>query len=156
MQSLHKNTFYKSFGLKNYDDCKCIDIAAEYNLSGASITQINKKIIKKGVFMRLTEKTKSEKLEKKDNLTIEEQMYVKLARFETEQEEKNLFTKSQLNIAVSKSIQLLSDAIKVKITKEVLAVLITELKQKEKDGKISYLEVKELAKEIVKKVAETK
>ena len=106
--------------------------------------------------MRLTEKTKSEKLEKKDNLTIEEQMYVKLARFETEQEEKNLFTKSQLNIAVSKSIQLLSDAIKVKITKEVLAVLITELKQKEKDGKISYTEVKELAKEIVKKVAETK
>lgn len=106
--------------------------------------------------MRLTEKTKSEKLEKKDNLTIEEQMYVKLARFETEQEEKNLFTKSQLNIAVSKSIQLLSDAIKVKITKEVLAVLIAELKQKEKDGKISYIEVKELAKEIVKKVAETK
>jgi hypothetical protein len=106
--------------------------------------------------MRLTEKTKSEKLEKKDNLTIEEQMYVKLARFETEQEEKNLFTKSQLNIAVSKSIQLLSDAIKVKITKEVLAVLIAELKQKERDGKISYIEVKELAKEIVKKVAETK
>lgn len=38
--------FYKSFGLKNYDDYKCIDIAAEYNLSGASITHINKKIIK--------------------------------------------------------------------------------------------------------------
>ena len=105
---------------------------------------------------RLTDKEKIDNLLRKETLTAEENIYIKLAKFENEQEEKILFTKCQLNMAVVKSVEMLAGVIKNKITKEILLTLLTEIKPKEVDGKITYEQVEKTAYEIIKKVANVK
>ncbi len=105
---------------------------------------------------RLTDKEKIDNLLRKETLTAEENIYIKLAKFENEQEEKTLFTKCQLNMAVVKSVEMLAVVIKNKITKEILLTLLTEIKPKEVDGKITYEQVEKTAYEIIKKVANVK
>lgn len=105
---------------------------------------------------RLTDRAKAELLSKKENRTQEESIYLKLAKFENEQEEKTLFTKGQLNMAVMKSAEMLAGVIKNKITKEILLTLLAEIKLLEVDGKITYEQTEKTAFEIIKKVAEAK
>lgn len=105
---------------------------------------------------RLTDKNKLKSLLDKEDRTLEENIYLKLAKFENEQEEKTLFTKSQLNMAVMKSAEMLAGVIKNKITKGILLTLLTDIKSKEVDGKITYEQLERTAFEIIKKVAEAK
>ncbi len=105
---------------------------------------------------RLTNKNLAVEFEKKEKQTEKEKIYIKLARFENEQEEKTLFTKGQLNMAVMKSAEMLAGIIKNKITKEILLTLLTEIKPLEVDGKITYEQTEKTAFEIIKKVAEAK
>ena len=105
---------------------------------------------------RLTDRAKAELLSKKENRTEEESIYLKLAKFENEQEEKTLFTKGQLNMAVMKCAEMLADSIKNRITKEILLTLLTEIKPLEVDGKITYEQIEKTAFEIIKRVVETK
>lgn len=105
---------------------------------------------------RLTNKDKANFLQNKKDRTAEESIYLKLAKFENEQEEKTLFTKGQLNMAVMKSAEMLAGVIKNKITKEILLTLLAEIKPLEVDGKITYEQTEKTAFEIIKKVAETK
>ena len=105
---------------------------------------------------RLTDRKEAELLIKKENKTKEEKIYIELANFENQKEDKTLFTKSQLNIAVMKSAEMLAGVIKNKITKEILLTLLTEIKPLEVDGKITYEQTEKAAFEIIKKVAETK
>ena len=105
---------------------------------------------------RLTERAKAELLLNKKDRTTEENIYLKLAKFENEQEEKTLFTKGQLNMAVMKSAEMLAGVIKNKITKEILLTLLAEIKPLEVDGKITYEQTEKTAFEIIKKVAEAK
>ena len=105
---------------------------------------------------RLTNKEKANLIIKSGNRTAEENIYLKLAKFENEQEEKTLFTKGQLNMAIMKSAEMLAGVIKNKITKEILLTLLTEIKPLEVDGKITYEQTEKTAFEIIKKVAEAK
>lgn len=105
---------------------------------------------------RLTDKNKLKSLLDKKDRSVEENIYLKLAKFENEQEEKTLFTKGQLNMAVMKSAEMLAGVIKNKITKEILLTLLVEIKRLEVDGKITYEQIEKTAFEIIKKVAEVK
>ena len=105
---------------------------------------------------RLTTRSKKAELNLKEDKTLEEEIYLKLAKFENEQEDKTLFTKGQLNMAVMKSVEMLAGVIKNKITKAILLALLTEIKPLEVDGKITYEQTEKTAFEIIKKVEETK
>jgi hypothetical protein len=106
--------------------------------------------------MRITDREKEVKLKAKSNLTKEEEIYLKLATYENAEEDKNLFTKNQLNLAITKCADMLGNIIKVKITKEILLTLLSELKKEQVDGKVTTEKIEAISNEIIKRVAEVK
>ena len=81
--------------------------------------------------MRLTEIKKLEELRNKETRTEEENIYLKLGYFETEMQEKRLFNKLQLNKAIIHATEMLANMVKVKLTKEIVNVIIAEAKESE-------------------------
>ncbi len=105
---------------------------------------------------RLTNKEQAEVLSKKEGRTLDENIYLKLAIFENEQENKTLFNKEQFNFALIKSVEMVSNIVKNKITKEIVVTFLNELKGKARDGKLNYSDAEWLGKEIIKKVENSK
>ena len=105
---------------------------------------------------RMISREQEKIISKKENKTAEEKIYLKFAKFENEQEEKTLFTKSQFNMAVIKSAELLAGVIKNKITKGILSKLLMEINPKEANEIITNEQVEKIAFEIIKKVREAR
>ena len=103
--------------------------------------------------MRLTDNKKATELNGRGNHTHAEKIYLKLAKYEDAEEQKNLFTKNQVNAAITKCAEMLGNIVKVQITNEILLTLVAEVKKKETDGKVDFKEVEKIANEIIKRVA---
>lgn len=102
--------------------------------------------------MKLTNEKRVMQINSKEAKTEEDIIYLALSRYESEE----LYTKSQLNMAVAKAIEMLANVVKNKVVKELIMGMVSELKIKEKDGKVDYKDIEDLGSEIIRKVEEIK
>ena len=105
---------------------------------------------------RLTAKEKLQELKDKGNLTEDEKIYYTLGLVENDFESKKIFTKEQLNVAISQAVKVLTGLIKGKLSTEIALAVISEIKTKAVDGKIDIKELEKLETEIKPKNADEK
>ena len=95
--------------------------------------------------MRLTDNKVAEELKSKER-TQEEEIYLKLAFFESEMERKRLYTRRDLNMCITKAMESLANALKDKLVE----LGVSELEKVAIDGKVSIEEVKKVGDELDK------
>ena len=101
--------------------------------------------------MRLTKNEVAEELKNRTR-TKEEEIYLKLAFFESECEKNRLYTKRDLNNCITKSMETLANIIRDKLTSEIVQVMVNELEKLSVEGKVPMEEVKRIGEEVIKVV----
>jgi hypothetical protein len=97
--------------------------------------------------MRLTDSEKAKELTAKTNKTLEDKIYISLAHYETEE----LYTKTQLNLAIKKTANILAKEIGEKLIDYVALGIASELKHKSINEQVSMKEVYQVCNEVVKR-----
>ena len=98
---------------------------------------------------RLTNQEQGALLKDKENKTEQEQIYLRLCEFENLREGKALFTKGELNQAITNVVENFAYEIKNKITKEIVSILLLEVKELQE---ITYEKVEKIGFEIIKEI----
>ena len=93
---------------------------------------------------RLTTKEKMEELTAKGNLTEDEKIYYTLGLVENDFESNKIFTKAQLNLAITQAVRTLVGLIKGKLSNEIALAVIREIKSKAVDGNIKVEELEKI------------
>lgn len=102
--------------------------------------------------MRLTDKNIASELAKKQDKTKEEAIYLTLSNYENASENKELFTKRQLNNAITKAMEMLVSAVKVNLTKEIVKTMTELIKTSAIEGKVDIRDVELMGQELIKRV----
>lgn len=101
---------------------------------------------------RLTDKEQAKKLKIKETKTSADKIYIRLSEYENEQEARRLFTKSQMNMAISNTVGMLGNLLKEGLSKEIVYVFISEAKKLEVNGSIKIADLEKLGEEITKRI----
>lgn len=74
----------------------------------------------------------------------------------TKEVQDTTYTKEQLNFAIKTAVKLLAETVKDKLTKEIILIMIAELKQLSKNNVVTIEQIENIGTKIIQRVESSK